>query len=162
MNWLSHLKHRRLHKGQAHSAEFAIALGVILVVVFFPFIDYLFLSFTYGAGYYLNFVQLRQAALTKNAEVKAEMDQITADWAATGMGKFVNQGQSLPETDVTYKATGVGTDVEVTVTTKVTANSLISIPGLSHIPGFGAPISFVFSGQRLLENSGDYTAPPTP
>lgn len=162
MNRLSQLKRRRIQTGQAHSAEFALALGVILVLILFPFIDFLFYSFTYGAGYFLNHAQLRQAALTKNADVDAEMAQITQDWAATGMGQFVSKGQKAPVTVVSYKQTGVGTDVEVTVTTTVTANSLMTIPGLSHIPGFGTPIKFVFSGQRLLENSSDYTAPKTP
>jgi len=152
-------KHRRVQSGQAHSVEFGLALGIIFVLIFFPFIDFLFYSFAYGAGYFLNFTQLRQAALTKNTDVKAEMDQITKDWSDTGMGQFVSKGQEPPKTEVTYKATGVGTDYEVTVTTTVNANTLIKIPFLSSIPGFGAPVQFTYSGQRLLENSSDYTAP---
>lgn len=158
---MTQIGHQRKQSGQGHSVEFGLALVVIFVIIVFPFIDFLFYSFTYGAGYILNHTQLRQAALTKNTEVKAEMDQITADWAATGLGQHVSKGQAPPTTEVTYKATGIGTDVEVTVTTTVTANSLIPIPFLSSIPGFGAPMQFVYSGQRLLENSTDYT-PPAP
>lgn len=160
MNRLSYLKRRRIQSGQAHSVELGLALGIVFIVLFFPFIDFLFLTFTYGAAYFLNFAQLRQAALTKNADVAAEMKQITTDWSTSGMGKFVSEGQKEPETEVKYIPTGVGTDVEVAVKTTVYAKSMISIPFLSHIPGFGAPMQFTFNGQRLLENSGDYTPPP--
>ena len=135
----------------AATVEFSVAIGIVFLLLLFPGLDLLFMGFTYSTGYLLQSAQLRQAAMVKKSAVDAEMTAITTAWMSTGPGQFVNKGQSPPTAKVEYKSRLNG-DYTVRVTTTVKSNSVMSIPGLSNVPGLGAPIEYTFTGERLMEN----------
>lgn len=148
---MSGYKSRIYRRRGSATVEFSVAIGILLLLLLFPGLDLLFMGFTYSTGYLLQAAQLRQAAMVKKSAVDAEMNTIVDEWLKTGPGQYVNNGQAKPTTKVEYKARTNG-DYTVKVTTTVKSNSAISIPGLSSIPGLGAPIEYTFTGERLMEN----------
>jgi hypothetical protein len=131
-------------------------------MTFFPLMLLIALGVTYGAGYTLNDLQLREAAVvTKGEATEANgnvMKNIPTAWRDMGLGQYCNL-VSFPETTVTYKK-GLKDDEDrqdwkVIVVTKIKTKPLVTMAILPNTPGLSAPFEFTFSGERTVENPAD-------
>lgn len=145
-------------------AELGPGLLVLIVMTFFPFMLIVSLGVTYGSGWTLNDLQLREAAVVPKYEAIAANGNVKKNipetWRTMGLGKYTGL-VSFPETTVTYKkgmTDGANRqDWKVIVTTKIVAKPFVSmsVPFLSGVPGLSAPMTFQFSGERMVESQED-------
>lgn len=135
---------------------------VLLALTFFPMIDLLGLSFSFGCGWYLNFLQVREASVTAKVrggnllnadEVAASVCQIEQQWAATGLGQFLHQWH-VQQSCSLADANGDTTLQLIQVSTSLSVSPLLQVPFVGPIPGLNAPVNFTFSAQRPVENVG--------
>jgi hypothetical protein len=145
--------------------EFGPALYILFIGVFFPLLDLVSLSFVYGLGFTLNYFQSCQCAAVPKSEATDPagrvMFGIPQQWKQVGLGRFVPL-EGDPQTTITYKngqleSNGVQ-DINVVVSTTITANPLLCVPMLPGIPGLTAPITFNFACEQVLENPDDATS----
>lgn len=140
-------------------AELPLAMLVLLILLFFPALDLLFLGIAYNAGSTLNDMQLRQASLLRYWRARDPLGPVKKTipdaWKNSGVGKFCNLEGDI-ETDVSY-SNGVVDDnglqeKYVRVTTRMSVNPFIRIPLPMSIPGLTAPTSFTISAERPMED----------
>lgn len=152
----------RSAKGAAFLNEFAPALFLLFIGIFFPLIDFVSLGLIYGCGFTLNYFQSLQCASVPQSEAQNPSGLvkfgIPQQWKNNGLGKFV-QLVGDPETIITYKNGQLETsgvqDVNVLLSTTITTKPLICVPTLPGIPGLTAPITFNFVSERPMENPDD-------
>jgi hypothetical protein len=133
-------------------------------MTFFPVLLLIAIGVTYGAGYTLNDLQLREAAVVPKYEAIAAdgnvKKNIPQTWQSMGLGQYTSL-VSFPETTVTYKKGMVDgmdrQDWKVVVTTRIIAKPFVSmaVPFLPNIPGLSAPMDFLYSGERMVESQED-------
>src|SRR5271156_2091200 len=79
-------------KGGSGVAEFAPALMVLVICIFFPLVDFLAIGLSYGLGRVLNYNQCHEASLVPWGQATdsggAVMQGIPNQWGG-GMGHFV-------------------------------------------------------------------------
>lgn len=146
---------RRTYRGSAMT-EFAPALFIVLLGLFFPLMDLVAVGIQYQICSQLVALQAQRAAsCPKKDAVSAEgpvRGQVVKAWQETGMGKFLSL-QEKPVTEVTYaKIDGDKVNEDVIVKTKFLVAPFLMIPILPGVPGLGAPSEFVISSKRLLED----------
>lgn len=143
---------KRGERGSA-IAELGPALLILFLFLFFPLVDLMSLGVIYMSCATLNDLQLREAALLSKAEAQDPAGRVRkgiADvWQQSGLGQFVKVVDS-PATTVSYSQRQ--DDEVVVVTTNVTASPFLTIPLFPGVPGLGAPVSFTFANERLVEN----------
>lgn len=92
------VKSRRKARG-AQLTEFGPALIILFLVGLLPVIDLLGMLVSYGFGWYLNYLQGREAALTmvvrdnrvtpsSNDQVDASLADLESSWLGSGFGAF--------------------------------------------------------------------------
>lgn len=141
-------------------AEFPVAMGIILVLFFFPLIDLLSVGVSYGLCMVLNSNQAREASLLKWSEADSAggvvKKGIPDQWLG-GMGKFVKLS-GYPSTQIGYRD-GESGDKIIKVSTTVTCNPFLSIPlPIANVPGLNGPMTFTVISERPMENP-DYAKP---
>lgn len=153
----------RRQKG-SQLAELGPGLLVLFIMTFFPIMLLIAIGVTYGAGYTLNDLQLREAAVVPKYEAIAAdgnvKKNIPQTWKSMGLGQYTSL-ISFPETTVTYKKGMVDgaerQDWKVVVTTRIVAKPFVSmaVPFLPNVPGLSAPMEFLYSGERMVESQED-------
>ncbi len=150
---------RRNNHGSGSMAEFGPALGLLLICFFFPLLDLITLSVSYGLIMVLNYNQVHEASLVKASEAQdsngAVKKSIPDQWQ-NGMGHFVKMSGD-PNTDVSYRAGQPGsdniTDQIVRVQTTVVCQPFLPIPlPLVNVPGLNGPMTFSVCAEREMEN----------
>jgi hypothetical protein len=142
------LFNRRNWRGQA-TLEMAPALLLVLVITLFPLMDLLYLGFIYFGGQVLNSAQLEAAVLVPQGSATSAVSTVASQWQS--QGSFLLKSAST-STSVSYSNTSDATsDVQCTVTTKVTASPLLPIPFMGSVPGLSSPITFTYTSSRILE-----------
>jgi hypothetical protein len=150
---------RRNHRGSS-IAEFAPALLILVILIFFPTLDILCLCFDYGVVALLNYNQSREASLLPyekandpSGPVKKE---IPDTWRRTGLATFVKVVGD-PDTTISYRngqSNGDSTTEKIViVTTNVVCDPFVHvpIPGVK-VPGLNAPMKFSATSERPMEN----------
>ena len=148
--------------GAAFLNEFAPALFLLFIGIFFPLIDFVSLGLVYGCGFTLNYFQSLQCASVTKTEAADPSGLvkfgIPQQWKNNGLGKFVELVGD-PETNIAYKDGQLETngvqDMNVVLSTTITTKPLICVPTLPGIPGLTAPITFNFVSERPMENPDD-------
>jgi len=156
------IKHRCNQLGAA-TAEIGPALFILLVMVLPPTLDLAGLAFSYGAGWYLNYLQareaavsaeVRQGAIVNNAEITSALADVQASWRGTSLCRFtaaegvsehfqlVGAGKSGSSNGVRY----------IEVVTAMQVKPFITVPFFKKVPGLGAPVLFSFTGVRPVED----------
>lgn len=144
-------------------AEFGPVLFVLFLVLVFPLVDLLSMAITYTAGTMLNQAQLRLAVTTPASQLQdttaSPMADVTKAWQSQGMAAFASL-DSPPKCTVSYAPAFAGsTDFTVGVTTTVVARPLLRMPMFPGVPGLGAPMTFQYYSERLLEDPRNAPAP---
>jgi hypothetical protein len=149
---------KRRQSGSA-IAEFAPCLGVLLFLVFFPVVNLMSVTFSYGCGWYLNYLQTREAAITakvrqgeirNRSTISAVLQQVRQDWSRTGLGRFTHASDTSERFLLTAEVPNI--DRALTVTTNVTVSPLLIVPFPARVPGLNAPVAFSYRAQRQVEN----------
>jgi hypothetical protein len=156
-------------KSRGSIAEFAPALYLLLLVLFFPMLDLLGIVLSYADCQYLHFTLVRQAGLENILSMNsATPPQLQVNYAFVtdpngvfrnlivswynGIGHYTTRSLN----DITVGANvdlTQGTDKlkYVTITTTIVCNPLLPIPFPYAVPGFNAPETFTFSGTSIIE-----------
>jgi hypothetical protein len=159
-NPTSHYKTIRRNQLGSSIAEFAPALFVLLLLIFFPILDILGICFNYGVVALLNYNQVREAALLPydkaNDPSGAVKKEIPDAWLRTGLGTFVKV-KGNPTTTISYRdgqSNGDSTtDKIVIVNTTVVCDPLILLPiPVAKVPGLNAPMTLSPTSERPMEN----------
>ena len=149
----------RRRKGSALT-EMGPAMYILLIFIFFPALDLLAMAVAYTSSMYLNVLQTKAAALTKNTDNQSptgEVQKAVVDqWLGYGVGQFVHTTEK-PKTQVFYSdgqtdpSTKI-TDKIVRVQTTVTCLPFLTIPWFTPVPGMSAPMTFTFNSTATVEN----------
>jgi hypothetical protein len=152
-------------KGGSGMAEFAPALMVLVICIFFPLVDFLAIGLSYGLVRVLNYNQCHEASLVPWGQATDSggtvMQGIPNQWGG-GMGHFVKMSGDV-NTVITYRngehSTDSGNsnvqDKVVQVATTVTCNPFLPIPfpsGVLSVPGMNGPFTFTVFSERPMEN----------
>lgn len=141
-------------------AEFAPAIFVLLLVIFFPVLDLISICFNYGIVMVLNSTQTNEASLLSSDKALAPNGPIKKaipdEWLKMGLGKFVKV-VGYPETDVSYRNgqdNGDSTTEKlVVVSTTVRCLPFVFIPiPIAKIPGLNSPVSLNAKSERPMED----------
>ncbi len=144
-------------------AEFGPALLLLFASVFFPLILLLGVALNYGAGYTLNNLQIREAAVSKRSEAESAAGNVRKKipdaWKTSGLGQFANL-VSEPETTVTYKNGQKDDenrqDMIVVVKTTIKPRPILpNMPFLPGIPGLTSEAVFTYENEAVIENPDD-------
>jgi hypothetical protein len=152
-------------KGAAGMSEFAPALMVLVICIFFPLVDMLAVGLSYGLVRVLNYNQCHEASLLPwkdAADLGGTVMQGIPDQWGNGMGHFVKMSGPV-QTNIGYrlgeKSSDAGNnnvqDWVVQVSTTVTCNPFLPIPfpsGLLNVPGMNGPFTFTVFSERPMEN----------
>jgi hypothetical protein len=150
-------------------AEFAPALYVLLIVIFFPMLDIVGILLSYADCQYLNFILTRQAGLENILSLNnATPPALQVSYAFVtdpngvfrtlinnwynGIGHYTTR--SLGDINVSANVDltqGTAKLKYVTVVTTIVCNPLLPIPFPYAIPGFNAPETFTISGTSVIE-----------
>lgn len=156
-----HESAKRLRQSQGGSAivELAPCLGVLLFLVLFPMVNLMSLTFSYGCGWYLNYLQAREASVTakvrqgtirNHSAITEVLYRIRADWAKTGLGRFTHAAEMSERFLLSPGAPGG--EQSLAVFTKLTVSPLLIVPFPARVPGLNAPVFFSYSALRQVEN----------
>lgn len=155
----------RSARGSAMS-EFGPGLLIILCLGFFPMLDFISIGLQYGACWYLNFLQVREAAVTikvnagqvdpaSKAAAENRLAGIRKQWADSGIGKFCRVDNNKPfKESIEVDSSGGAAATFANVSTDVSCFPFLPIP---FIPGLSDSFSFKFRSDRLIENSSSST-----
>jgi hypothetical protein len=124
-------------------------------------IDLVALTFSYGCGWYLNYLQAREASvtaivrsgtLTNSSAITTAIDQIENQWATTGLGQFTHP-TNITQACCLVNPGNAGNPLSfVQITTTLTVDPLLKIPGCGYFPGLGSSVTFTYAGQRPVED----------
>ncbi|MBX9879542.1 MAG: hypothetical protein K2Y22_13860 [Candidatus Obscuribacterales bacterium] len=154
---------RRSHTGAA-IAEFAPALALLLLFVFFPLLDLMPILIGYVGCNYLNSQQsdlaaqslrARGSSFTNQAEVQPRLDTLATDWKSSSLGKLANLNSSTTTIAGPLNSTlhsGYLT-CYVRVTTAVQCAPFLLLPFMGPVPGLGAPVNISISSERVVEDA---------
>lgn len=162
-------------RGQKGSniAEFGPALFVLLIMMFFPLLDFLGMAADYCLAAYCNYAMNRELAcrtvadgiggavpasgttspfpLTEATGKPVYNDIITNGVATTGFGQFLGLSPSTCDVQAGYTNPSDGSQPSVTSQTSVTTQPFVSVPWFSPIPGLNAPFKITISSSRPRE-----------
>lgn len=141
------LTQQRAKRGSAIS-DFGPALFVLFIVILFPLLDIIGLTFSYGLCWYLNFKISNQVARCKKIDepkiAQLEIDKVSA----TGFAAFLK----VQKIDVPTPAYNDSENPPtVSVTTSVTSMPFLTIPFFFKAPGLNDPITFSISTTLTRE-----------
>ncbi|MBX9670508.1 MAG: hypothetical protein K2X93_23100 [Candidatus Obscuribacterales bacterium] len=156
---------RKLARNEIGSqlAEFGPALLILFASVFFPLILLLGVALNYSAGYTLNNLQVREAAVSKRTEAESAVGNVRKNipdsWKVSGLGQFANL-VSEPETAVSYKPGQKDDhdrqDMIVVVKTTIKPRPILpNMPFMSGIPGLTGESVFTYENEAVIENPDD-------
>lgn len=152
---------RRQHGSQL--AEFGPGLLVLFVSTFFPMLLLMAVAVNYGAGYLLNNIQIREAAVSKRDEVESASGNvkkvIPEQWKTSGLGQFANLTE-FPKTEVSYvpgqKDSEGRQDMIVRVKTTIKPRPMLAnMPFIPGIPGLTSESVFTYENEAVIENPDD-------
>lgn len=144
-------------------AEFGPGLLVLFVSTFFPMILLMAVAVNYGAGYLLNNIQVREAAVSKREEVESTNGNvkkvIPEQWKTSGLGQFANLVE-FPKTETFYingqKDSEGRQDMIVRVRTTIKPRPMLqNMPFIPGIPGLTSESVFVYESESVIENPDD-------
>lgn len=156
---------RRNAKGSI-IAEFGPAFWLLIIGFFFPTLDLMSLGLSYCSCSLLNALQCHEAALinwTDATNPAGAVQKVVVDsWKDAGIGQFVKV-EGTPTTKVSYRkghaVAGSAPEQIVAVETTVSCNPFLPVPfPFATCPGLNAPMTFVVSSERTMENP-DYAKP---
>ena len=152
-------KQKAIMRGRGSTlVEFAPALFIMLVALFFPLLDLIALSTVYSVGASMNDAQLREAALLKRSQAQDAtgpvMYTIPNAWKNSGLGRYAKIDSDI-NTSVSY-ADGPqdqygNVEKFVCVATSFSVRPFLSVPIPISVPGLNADITFSFNSRRVLE-----------
>jgi len=144
-------------------AELPAALIVLFFVFFYPVLNLLYLVCAFGAGWYLNNIELREVAArvpldsSPQSTFKPVTDlPETLNWKGL-MGVTESASPQVAQYPLATNPNLVGTS---TVQTFVSIKPLFPMPFLTNVPGFckipglGQPITFTYTSTIQQEEQG--------
>lgn len=162
----------RCRKTGSAIAEFGPAMFVLVVIMFFPLLDFLGMAAQYGMAAYCNYAMSRELACRSVADgtggsppavgtstpsmVSANggnvyRDIITNGIAATGFGSFLGIDKGSLTCQAGYTNPSDGTQPTVTCQTTIAANPFVSVPWFTATPGLNAPFNIQIQSVRPRE-----------
>ncbi len=158
---VKHASRRRRDGNQM--AELGPGLLILLLSTFFPLVLLINLAITYGSGYMLNNLQIREAAVNKKSEATDPngnvMKNIPTNWKTMGVGRYCSLVND-PQTSVGYKdgstSDGGSTDKIVIVTTTIQTKPMLEGMNFADIPGLTTPATWNYQSEAVIENADDF------
>jgi len=162
----------RCRKTGSAIAEFGPAMFVLVIIVFFPLLDFLGMAAQYGMAAYVNYAMSRELACRSVADgtggsppavgtttpVMAAVngnqvytDIVTNGIAATGFGSFLGINNGTLTCQAGYTNPSDGTQPTVTCSTVIAAAPFVSVPWFSATPGLNAPFNIQIQSVRPRE-----------
>ena len=144
-------------------AEVGPGMALLLLSAFFPLVLLIATAVNYGAGYTLNNLQLREAVVSKRAEVESptgNVKKVIVDrWKNAGFGQFANLAEE-PVTEVSYANGQTDSegrqDMIVKVKTTIKPRPLLpNMPFVAGIPGLTSAAVFTYDNEAVIENPDD-------
>lgn len=152
----------RARKGQTTS-EIGPALLILLIIVFFPMLDLLYLGLAYACGWYENHLAVRECAcrlptMSGTAETMAANQFNGSTLRGFIRATVVNNAPSYTVNGAganpPFTAAQAAQGITVRVTSLIRVKSFLSIPFFSSIPGMGQDITFQYTAERPQEETG--------
>jgi hypothetical protein len=150
----------RVNRRGSSLAEFAPALLILVLLIFFPVLDLIGICFSYGVVALLNSSQTNEASLLPYAKANDPggpvKKEIPDTWRRTGLAQFVKVVGN-PTTNISYRDgqdNGNSTKEKiVVVNTEVVCAPLVFLPiPVGKIPGMNAPMKLSATSERPMEN----------
>jgi hypothetical protein len=141
-------------------AEFAPALLILVLLIFFPVLDLLGVCFDYGVVALLNYNQVHEAALLPSDKANDPSGPIKKDiveaWRHTGLAQFLKVTGS-PDTSISYRDGQSNKDSTtekiVIVTTSVVCEPFIFLPiPIAKVPGLNTAMKLSATSECPMEN----------
>jgi hypothetical protein len=141
-------------------AEFGPAMMLLLLLMFFPFLDLLAVCFDYGVVALLNYNQTHEASLLPAEKANDPKGPVKKDipdaWQHTGLATFVKV-VGAPNTTISYRngqSNGDNTTEKIViVNTTVVCSPLVFLPiPFVTAPGLNAPMKLSPTSERPMEN----------
>ncbi|MBX9685657.1 MAG: hypothetical protein K2X27_03080 [Candidatus Obscuribacterales bacterium] len=143
------LKRYRKQSGST-IAETGPALLVIFLLIFFPLIDIIGLSWTYGMCWYLNYKISNEIARGKKADAPAIISEQVNLVASSSIASFLGIVPSgIKVASPVFNDTAQPPTVQVT--SSIEAKPFITVPWFQAVPGLNAPVTFTISSQLTRE-----------
>lgn len=131
-------------------AETGPALFVILIIIFFPMLDLIGLTWSYGICWYLNYTISNEISRSRRSEAPQIIAGAVDTISGTGFAKFLGIGPNsinVPQPVYDDEAQ----PPTVVVVTMVRAKPFVTVPWWGPIPGLNAPIVFVVTSRLTRE-----------
>lgn len=144
-------------------AEFGPGLLLLFISTLFPMILLIAVAVNYGAGYTLNNIQVREAAVSKRSEAESANGNVKSvipnQWKTSGLGQFANLVGD-PVTEVSYINGQMDSqgrqDRIVRVKTTIKPRPMLqNMPFLPAIPGLTGESTFTYESEAVIENPDD-------
>ncbi len=126
------------------------ALFILFIVVFFPMLDLVGLTCSYGMCWYLNYSLSNEIARSRKAEGPEIVTRSVEAMTSSGFGKFLGIGSG----SVTIPAPVYNDEANpptVVVTTSMKVKPFVAVPWFRPVPGLNAPINFTVTSQLTRE-----------
>lgn len=149
--------------GGGQIAELGPALWIILIMVFFPMLDLMYMGMAFGSGWFLNHMVTRAVCCTdptNGGAVTGAVTAATGAWQGSYLAQFIGVVGTPTSTVVFQNDPVKGTpNGFCLVTTQVTCKPFMDMRGVPvinsmNIPGCTANATFVFADRRPQEEQG--------
>lgn len=149
--------HRLRRQRGSAIAETGPALLMLLVFIFFPMLDLLYIGAGYGMAWLAHRAAIRELAVHTPDDTGriTAIERANREYLATGMAKFLAlDATTLKHDPPTYLMDASGNPNTVKLITRAQIKSLFVVPFFSSIPGLGAPVPVSFASEKPQEEKG--------
>lgn len=159
----------RLRSRGSAITEAGPALFILLMVFFFPLLNFIAMGLAYADCLYLHNLLLRQASLERvlvinpapppayttdlscSTAAAGSLNTIITAWRTEGLGRFVETGVVPTQTAWINLAEGTNSGRFIHVELNIQVKPFLPIPFPFAVPGINAPVSLKFNGKRVIE-----------
>ena len=146
----------RGRKSTGHEfAEFAPAVFILMVCIALPMLDLLYLGIAYASGWYLNHLEVREAACAPPGRVSDALARARIAWEGSTLAKFTKgrEVSATPNPKDVNPSDNFSPDT-IQITTQVQVQPFLQIPFMGGVPGIGSPITYQYTSERTQEERG--------
>ncbi len=157
-------RRRRSQFGSGQIAELGPALWIILVMVFFPMLDLMYMGMAFGSGWFLNHMVTRAVVVTDPTNASAVSSAIngaTTAWQSSVLAQFIGVVGTPTSTPAWFPdpINAADTNGICQITTQVTCKPFMDMRGVPiinafNIPGCTANVTFLYRDRRPQEEKG--------
>lgn len=129
------------------------SLYILLIIVFFPLMDLLFICMQFCCGWYANHEFTHELSVSRYADWTTALSQVLTKLNATGIPGFIHlvPGQNTNTYYYVPPNTTTGLPSQVFVTTSIQCKPCLYIPLPVQVSGVNSNLSVSFTSYRVWE-----------